>query len=215
MCPRAPILHVPRCGRLNPTTVRPCPRRRISKIRGTLLGQFAASCLVRPPSTRRALTLRSSFPNSQSVDRCRRGYPLPCKWPTLDVGQLYKGPRRSATVTTHRRHHHRLRHRRYHHLPTLSRRRGVCRIAHRRRHSAAVTLDTSDFARNGYRPRRKGNVLRFIIITSPPSRLSRFAQGPGACPPDWTRPRKRVRRCRIRFKGLRFFFFRPVPSSRT
>lgn len=33
------------------------------------------------------------------------GYPRLCKWPTLDVGQLCKGPRRT-TVTTHRRHHH-------------------------------------------------------------------------------------------------------------
>lgn len=42
--------------------------------------------------------------------------------------------------------------------------RWVCRIASRRRcrRHSAVTLDTSDFTRNGLRPRLKGNVLFFL-----------------------------------------------------
>lgn len=104
------------------------------------------------------------------------GYPCLCKWPTLDVGQLCKGPRRT-TVTTHRRHH-------YCHLPpapvlVVS----VCRITRRRQ--SAVTLDTSDFARNGQRPYRKGNVhleqFFFIVkcilcfLSGPPTRLTSFS----------------------------------------
>lgn len=96
-CPRRRPIHVQSYG-LNPTPSSPLTRAGYPNLRVFL----RLLSLLSGPSTRPARSAAILVYGRTTA--ATTGYPCSCKWPTLDVGQLCKGPRRTL-VTTHRRHH--------------------------------------------------------------------------------------------------------------